>query len=56
MRKEELKLLISRLVQLGEDSVELNFWLEIYDSLDESQKAELDKNLHKELLNLQAGL
>jgi hypothetical protein len=52
MTQPELQNVINELIRLGEDPDELNYWLEIYDSLPEQNQAQLALNLRQELDSL----
>lgn len=45
----EIKQIVNELIVLGRDADELNYWLSIYDDLNENRRAELLSNLKKEL-------
>jgi len=52
MNKEELKQIIIKLVELGEDKDELNYWLDIFDNLPEEKQKEVFSNFQEELTKL----
>lgn len=52
MNKEELKQIITRLIELGEDKDELNYWLDIFDDLPEEKQKEIFLNFQEELTKL----
>jgi hypothetical protein len=53
MTKTELQAIIAALVALGEDSREAEFWVEIWDDLEDSVKAKVFQNFTDELRALQ---
>jgi len=46
--KEDFKKLVERLISLGEDKDELEYWQNIYDYLQPEQQYEIYKNLFEE--------
>lgn len=50
--KEYLEKLITDLCKEGEDKEELSLWLNLYDTLNESERMALINNLEKELKDL----
>jgi hypothetical protein len=52
--KIHLKETIDQLVALGEDKVELDFWLSVFDLMNEEEQIKLFDNLSKELKKLKA--
>ena len=52
MNKEELKQILTKLVELGEDRDELDYWLDIFDDLPEDKQQELFSNFQAELAKL----
>ena len=52
MNKEELKKIVIKLVQLGEDKDELNYWFDIFDDLSEEKQKEIFSNFQEELSKL----
>ena len=52
MNKEELKQIIMKLIDFGEDKDELNYWLDIFDDLPEEKQKEVFSNLQEELTKL----
>lgn len=55
MNKQELEKIIIKLVELGEDKDELNYWLDIFDDLSEEKQKEIFSNLQEELNKLSAS-
>jgi hypothetical protein len=53
-QKTQLSELVKQLTALGEDGGELDFWLEIFDTMDESQRIKLLDNLSVELTQLKS--
>ncbi len=53
MEKFDLQNLIAKLLKLGEDKDELDFWLSLYDDLDPAEQRELTANLEGELQKLE---
>lgn len=53
MDKEELTMIIERLIQAGEDREELEYWTDIFYSLPEEEQEKLAENLRGELEALQ---
>ncbi|KKR01216.1 MAG: hypothetical protein UT98_C0005G0023 [Candidatus Nomurabacteria bacterium GW2011_GWF2_40_31] len=52
-QKKELEELIKKLIALGEDADELNFWTEMFDTMDEGARSKLLSNLSKEATDLE---
>ena len=52
-QKKELEGLIKKLIALGEDADELNFWMEMFDTMDEEARSKLLENLSKEIADLE---
>ncbi|KKT41047.1 MAG: hypothetical protein UW30_C0013G0016 [Candidatus Giovannonibacteria bacterium GW2011_GWA2_44_13b] len=48
LSKERFEKVILRLIELGEDKEELEFWRSIFDKLSETKKEKLISNLEKE--------
>ncbi len=53
-QKVQLTELVKQLTILGEDGGELDFWLEIFDTMDELQRVKLLENLSTELNQLKS--
>lgn len=53
MEQAELENLIEKLIKLGEDKSELNFWLKLYPDLEPDEQEKLVKNLENELSQLE---
>jgi hypothetical protein len=51
-QKTQLVESVKQLTALGEDSGELDFWAEIFDTMDEPQRIKLLENLSSELNQL----
>ena len=51
--KQHLEELIKDLVIEGEDSQELSLWIDLYDTMEDTEKIELINNLENELKELQ---
>ena len=51
--QQELKNLIEKLIDLGEDKEELSFWQTIFDDLTTTEQKELIKILSEEIQSLQ---
>jgi len=45
--------LVKKLIQLGENETELNFWLKLFPDLEPDEQKKLIKNLEKEVKDLQ---
>ncbi len=56
MTHDELKSIVEKLVVLGDDREELEYWMSIYDDLDDARRGELDVILKEELDKLSAIL
>lgn len=54
MSEAELQIIVERLAALGEDREELDYWLLIYDTLSADAQAQIDDNLRRELVQLEA--
>jgi len=54
MTIENLKIIVEKLIALGEDAEELQYWLDIYIDLPEEQQKEIFENLSAELKKLEA--
>lgn len=54
MSEPELQAIVERLAALGEDREELDYWLLIYDTLSADAQAQIDDNLRRELVQLEA--
>jgi hypothetical protein len=52
MNKEELKQIMLKLVGLGEDKDELDYWLDIFEDLPEEKQKEVFSNFRDELTKL----
>jgi hypothetical protein len=52
MNKEELKKIVVKLVELGEDKDELNYWLDIFEDLPDEKQKEIFSNFQEELTEL----
>lgn len=52
MNKEELKQIMIKLVELGEDKDELAYWLYVFDDLPEEKQKEIFSNFQEELNKL----
>ncbi len=52
MNKKNLKQIIIKLIELGEDQDELNYWLDIFDDLPEKKQKEVFSNFQEELTKL----
>lgn len=55
MNKEELQKIIVKLIELGEDKDELNYWSDIYSDLPEEKQKEVFDNLRQELDSLESA-
>jgi len=53
MNKLAIEPVVAQLIQHGEDSDELTFWLDIFDDLDPEDQSELVQNLTAELAALE---
>ncbi len=49
MNKETFQEIITKLIALGEDKEELEFWLSIFDDLSEERQTEIFLNMQEEL-------
>ncbi len=52
MTKPEFTNIVHKLISFGEDREELEFWVSIYDDLDEDKRVELEKIVQDELQKL----
>ena len=53
MVKAEIEILVKKLIALGEDAEEMQYWIDIYNDLPEEQQQELFKNFSEELKKLE---
>ena len=52
MNKEDLEKIITKLIELGEDKDELDYWLDIFDDLSADKQKEVFSNFQEELTAL----
>jgi hypothetical protein len=52
MENLNLKEIVEKLIALGEDKDELNYWLDIFDDLPEEKQKEVFSNFQEELTKL----
>lgn len=54
MDKEEFQKIAERLIELGEDESEMQYWISIYDDLPQQQKNEASRTFKEELEKLES--
>lgn len=54
MEKEEFQKIAEKLIELGEDNDEMQYWINIYDDLPQQQKDEASRTFKEELQKLES--